>query len=77
MKAAVSASAGTRPAATDFSLANGSGLASNYSLATGQIVAASITPAALTIGGLTAANKVYDGNSSAAVNTNAVKRAST
>jgi hypothetical protein len=52
-------------------LANGvnGGLASNYSLSAGQTVVASITSAALAIGGITAANKVYDGNSSAAVNT--------
>ena len=44
-------------------LANGTngGLASNYSLATGQTVAANITPASVTIAGTTANNKVYDG----------------
>ena len=42
-------------------LANGTngGLASNYSLATGQTVAANITPASVTIAGTTANNKVY------------------
>ena len=48
-------------------LANGTngGLASNYSLATGQTVAANITPAALTAS-ITAPNKVYNGNTTAA-----------
>ncbi|MFC1626530.1 beta strand repeat-containing protein [Pseudomonadota bacterium] len=50
-------------------LADGSngGLASNYSLATGQSVAASITPASLTLSGITASNKVYDGTTAATV----------
>jgi len=39
---------------------NNGGLASNYSLSTGQTVAANITPAPLTAS-VTAANKVYDG----------------
>ena len=48
-------------------LANGlnGGLASNYSLATGQTVAASITPKALTAT-VTAPGKVYDGTTAAA-----------
>ena len=47
-------------------LANGlnGGLASNYSLATGQTVAASITPATLTAT-IAAPNKVYDGTTTA------------
>ena len=47
-------------------LANGlnGGLASNYSLVTGQTVAASITPAALTAT-ISAPNKVYDGTTTA------------
>lgn len=47
-------------------LTNGSngGLASNYSLASGQTAAANVTPKALTAT-FTAANKVYDGNSAA------------
>ena len=49
-------------------LANGlnGGLASNYSLASGQSVADSITPKALT-GSVTAANKPYDANTSATI----------
>ena len=46
--------------------ANG-GLASNYSLATGQTTLANITSKALTVSGLTASNKVYDGNAAAAL----------
>ncbi len=50
-------------------LANGSngGLASNYTLA-GGVDTVNITPAAITVGGITAANKTYDGNSAASVN---------
>jgi filamentous hemagglutinin family protein len=45
-------------------LADGSngGLASNYSLASGQTAAATIATKSLTISDMTAANKVYDGN---------------
>jgi hypothetical protein len=46
-------------------LADGSGLASNYSLAAGETVAAHITPADLNITGLTASDKVYDANTAA------------
>ncbi|MES3020472.1 MAG: YDG domain-containing protein, partial [Pseudomonadota bacterium] len=45
-------------------LANGTGLASNYSLGAGQTAAASITPKALTAN-TTAANKTYDGTTAA------------
>lgn len=41
-------------------LADGTGLAGNYSLAAGQTVAAHITPASLAITGVSANNKVYD-----------------
>ena len=41
--------------------ANG-GLATNYSLATGQTALANITQKSLTVSGLTASDKVYDGN---------------
>ncbi len=44
------------------------GLASNYSLAAGQTAAAAIAAKALTISGMTAVNKVYDGNASAVLN---------
>ena len=51
-------------------LANGTngGLASNYTLAAGQTVAATITPKALTVSGITAANKLFDGTTAATVN---------
>ncbi|TXT33778.1 MAG: Large exoproteins involved in heme utilization or adhesion, partial [Comamonadaceae bacterium] len=50
-------------------LADGSngGLAGNYSLASGQTAAASITPANITLTGLTASNKTYDGGTTATV----------
>jgi hypothetical protein len=47
------------------SLADGTGLASNFSLSIGQTTAAFITPAPLTAS-VTAPNKVYDGTTSAA-----------
>ncbi|MHB8120798.1 MAG: beta strand repeat-containing protein [Desulfuromonadaceae bacterium] len=50
---------------TSTTLADGSGLASNYSLAAGETVTAHITPAALTAT-VAAADKVYDGNTTAA-----------
>ena len=48
-------------------LADGSngGLAGNYTLAAGQTATAHITPKALTVDGMTAANKVYDGTTAA------------
>jgi len=59
----------SNPAAQDVTVAytlfngSGGGLASNYSLA-GEVLsdAAKITPKALTISGITAANRVYDGD---------------
>ncbi|MCX7246442.1 MAG: YDG domain-containing protein [Burkholderiales bacterium] len=53
------------------SLADGSngGLASNYSLAAGETVAAHITPKALTVSGITASTKEYDSNAVAFVST--------
>ncbi|MDO8654113.1 MAG: YDG domain-containing protein [Undibacterium sp.] len=47
--------------------ANG-GLASNYRLASGQTAAATIAAKALTISGMAAANKIYDGNTAATLN---------
>jgi len=47
-------------------LADGTGLASNYSLASGETATAHITPAPLTLAA-TAANKTYDGNNTATV----------
>jgi hypothetical protein len=54
-------------------LANGSngGLASNYSLASGQTVAANIAPKALSVGGITAGSRIYDGGIAATVDTSA------
>ena len=51
------------------SLSNGTngGLASNYSLASGETAAAHITPKALTAASAIANEKVYDGNTSASV----------
>ena len=48
-------------------LANGEngGLASNYSISVGQTTTANITPKTLTISGITASNKTYDGTVSA------------
>jgi filamentous hemagglutinin family protein len=45
------------------------GLAGNYTLAAGQTFAASITAKPLTVTGVTAGNKVYDGTTAATVNT--------
>ena len=50
----------------NYSLRDGSGLAANYSLAD-ETLTATITPKALSISGSSAANKIYDGTSSAAV----------
>ena len=53
---------GTYPVSVDIALVNGTngGLASNYSVAPTVNVSASITPASLTVTGVTANNKVYD-----------------
>jgi hypothetical protein len=48
-------------------LADGTGLASNYSLTVPASVTASIGQKALTVSGITAADKVYDGSTSATV----------
>ncbi|MGJ7914093.1 YDG domain-containing protein [Massilia sp. LXY-6] len=48
-------------------LSNGSGLASNYSLTLPGSVVASIGQKALTVSGITAADRVYDGSTSASV----------
>ena len=49
-----------------FTLGNGTGLASNYTLANSSLTGA-ITPKALTVTGSVAANKTYDGTASATV----------
>ena len=53
------------------SLADGTGLASNYSLASGQTAAAHITPKGLTAS-VVAADKVYDGNTVANATLNVI-----
>jgi hypothetical protein len=49
-----------------YTLADGTGLASNYSLG-GETLTATINPKALTVTGTTAADKVYDGNTTATI----------
>ncbi|WP_312436762.1 YDG domain-containing protein [Janthinobacterium sp.] len=46
-------------------IADGSGLASNYTVTSPANLLASITPKALTVAGVTAANKTYDGSTAA------------
>ena len=43
-------------------LSDGSGLAANYSISAGQTTTANITAKSLTVSGITASNKIYDGN---------------
>jgi filamentous hemagglutinin family protein len=50
-------------------LADGSGLASNYTVTSPTGLAASITPKALTVSGITAADKAYDGTTAASLGT--------
>jgi filamentous hemagglutinin family protein len=52
---------------SNVALVSGTGLASNYTFAQPSGVTASITQKALTVSGITAANKVYDGGTSATV----------
>ncbi|WP_426077894.1 YDG domain-containing protein [Janthinobacterium sp. PSPC3-1] len=49
-------------------LSDGSGLASNYTVSNATGVTGNITQKALTVGGVTAADKVYDGGTAATVN---------
>ncbi|MAJ13803.1 MAG: hypothetical protein CMN44_02375, partial [SAR116 cluster bacterium] len=51
-------------------LSNGSngGLGANYSISPGQTTNANVTAKSLTVSGITASNKTYDGNSNATVN---------
>ena len=53
-------------------LADGSGLAANYSISTGQTTTANITAKSLTVSGITASNKTYNGNAVATLNTGSV-----
>ena len=51
---------------------NNGGLASNYSVTPGQTTTANIAAKALTISGITASSKTYDGNTSATLDTSSV-----
>ena len=53
-------------------LADGSGLAANYSISAGQTTTANITPKSLTVSGITASNKIYDGNTVATLSSSNV-----
>ena len=55
-------------------LADGSngGLAANYSISAGQTTTANITAKSLTVSGITASNKAYDGNSVASLDVSSV-----
>ena len=55
-------------------LADGSngGLASNYSIATGQTTTADVTAKALSVSGITASNKTYDANTVATLDATSV-----
>ena len=46
-------------------LTDGTGLAANYSISPGQTSTANVTAKALTVSGITAANKTYDANTTA------------
>ena len=48
-------------------LTDGTGLATNYSISPGQTTTANVTAKALTVSGITAANKIYDGNTVATI----------
>ena len=62
--------AGTNKAVTvSGTVMDGTGLASNYAIATPAGLAATITPKALTVSGMTAGDKVYDGTTAATVST--------
>lgn len=55
--------------ATSVALANGTGVASNYTASQPTGVTGSITPKALSVSGITAARKLYDGTTAATVST--------
>jgi trimeric autotransporter adhesin len=56
-----SANVGSEPLTTGITLANGSGLASNYVLTQPTLANVTITPATLTLTGLSGSARVYDG----------------
>ena len=53
-------------------LADGTGLAANYSISAGQTTTANITAKSLTVSGITASNKTYDGNGVATLDASSV-----
>ncbi|MDI1236879.1 MAG: YDG domain-containing protein, partial [Polaromonas sp.] len=57
---------------TGLTLADGSGLASNYSVTQPTSVTGDITPKAVTVTGMTAASKTYDGTTASTLNGGAV-----
>ena len=48
------------------------GLAANYSISPGQTTTANVTAKALTVSGITASDKTYDGNAVATLNTGSI-----
>jgi hypothetical protein len=56
-----SANAGSEPIATAMTISNGSGLASNYTLVQPSLSNVTISPAPLTISGLSGTNRTYNG----------------
>ena len=67
-----SKNAGARTATATYSLGDDSvtgGLASNYTLSDNSLLSATISPKALSVSGSTAADKTYDGTSTAAIAT--------
>ena len=48
------------------------GLAANYSISTGQTTTADVTAKALTVSGITASNKIYDGNTVATIDISSI-----
>ena len=53
-------------------LADGTGLAANYSISPGQTTTADVTAKSLTVSGITASNKTYDATTTATLNTGSV-----
>ena len=56
-----SANAGSEPITTAITLANGTGLAGNYTLTQPTLANVTITQAPLTVGGLSGSNRIYNG----------------
>ncbi|MTW13920.1 filamentous hemagglutinin N-terminal domain-containing protein [Pseudoduganella eburnea] len=63
------AGTGKSVSVSGLTLADGTGLASNYSISSPSALTASITPRATTVSGITASDKAYDGSTSAQLNT--------